>query len=176
MSCIFVVSSIVSEASVLDGQKIPGASFRKNTVQSSSNLNRIKFITAFLPRQYKRKRRQNFDKFSQLSLCNCKADIYEAGSLIAACVFVQCCQISGSGPSLASLHAFTLCFRKIRLHLFTYPKKVTAQITYLSFAKSPRGPTAACPEGDVHRRGCQPALQPVLACPPRCAELQVYCV
>lgn len=64
-------------------KKIPSASFRKNTVQSSSILNRIKFITAY-PRQYKRKRSQYFDTFSQLSLCNCKADIYEAGSLSAA--------------------------------------------------------------------------------------------
>lgn len=88
MLCIFVLSSILGEANVLDGQKIPGASFRKNTVQSSSDINRIKFITAFLPRQYKRKWRQYFDKFSQLSLCNCKVDIYEAGSLIAACVFI----------------------------------------------------------------------------------------
>lgn len=116
MLCIFVPSSIVSEANVLDGQKIPGASFGRNTVQSSSNLNRIKFITAFLPRQYKRKRRQYFDRFSQLSLCNCKADIYEAGSLIAASVFVECSQISGPEPSLANLRAFTLCKRKIKLH------------------------------------------------------------
>lgn len=64
-------------------KKIPSASFRKNTVQSSSILNRIKFITAY-PRQYKRKRSQYFDTFSQLSHCNCKADIYEAGSLFAA--------------------------------------------------------------------------------------------
>lgn len=123
MLCLFVLSSVVSEGNVLDGQKIPGASLTINTVQSSSNLNRIKFITAFLPRQYKRKRRQYFDKFSQLSLCNCKADIYEAGSLIAACVFVECSQISGPEPNFANLIA--LHFAKERSnYILQLPKEV----------------------------------------------------
>jgi len=78
--------AFVSEANILESQKIPSASFRKNTVQSSSILNRIKFITMFPSRQYKRRRSQYFDTFSQLSLCNCKADIYEAGGLFVAWV------------------------------------------------------------------------------------------
>lgn len=41
-------------------KKIPSANFMKNTVQILSILNRIKFITAFLPTQYKRKRSQYF--------------------------------------------------------------------------------------------------------------------
>lgn len=131
-------------------KKIPGASFRENTVQSSSNLNRIEFITAFLPRQYKRKWRQYFDKFSQLSLCNCKVDIYEAGSLIAACVFEECSQISGPAPSLANMRAFTLCKRKIKLHRFTYPKKFTAQIANFSvICWKPCGCHCSLPRSDV---------------------------
>lgn len=161
MLCMFVLSSIVSEANVLDSQKIPCASLRKNTVQSSSNLNRIKFITAFLPRQYKRKWRQYFDKFSQLSLCNCKADIYEAGSLIAACVFVQCSQILGPEPSLANLRAFTLCKIKINLHPFTYPKKFTAQIANFSvLCWEPWGCHCSLPSSDV------PAVAPGRPCSP----------
>lgn len=130
--------------------QVPG--FGKNTVQSSSNLNRIKFITAFLPRRYKRKRRQYFDRFSHLSLCNCKADIYEAGSLIAASVFIECSQISGPEPSLANLRAFTLCKRKIKLQSFTSPKKFRAQIADLSVVFwQPPGCRCSLPESDVPR-------------------------
>lgn len=137
-------------------------------------INRIKFITAFFPRQYKRKRRQYFDKFSQLSLCNCKADIYEAGSLIAACVFVQCSQISGPEPCLANLRAY-LHLAKERSNNIPSPTRRCLQLKLqisLWFAGSPVGASAACPEGDVPTV----ALQPVWAAHPLCWAAGLLCL
>lgn len=152
-------------------KKIPSASFRKNTVQSSSILNRIKFITAY-PRQYKRKRSQYFDTFSQLSLCNCKADIYEAGSLSAAW-FLYCIPRS---PALdlalrtcVHLHCLNSLHKKDQITSLHLPKEGYG-LNYVffyrvSFARTLQGLAATCPEDDVRRGGSRPAVQPIpLAC------------
>lgn len=99
--------ALVSEASAWESRELPSAGFRQNAAQSSSVLNRVKLITTFPPRQYQRQGSQYFDKFRQLSLCNCKADVYEA-EVGLSLVFVLYSRMSSPGPGLANLCALTV--------------------------------------------------------------------
>lgn len=157
----------MSEANILESQKIPSASFRKNTIQISSILDRIKLITVFPSRQHERKRSQYSGTFSQLSLCNCKADIYEAGGPFAAW-FLYCIPRS---PALEL--ALRTCVRLHRLNSLRKKDQITSlhlpkegcSLNYIfrvSFARSLQGLTATRPADDVHRGGSRPAVQPVL--------------